>query len=209
MQLVTLLDHPPLDRKSKRSSPLVSRIQIIASVLFLAAATCVAQDKTRDASCPIAVTVAGTDVPLRSGEHVVLWFSNQSSKTVFQVQFNVAFVSSTNRYPNSGNYFFESEVHAGGGGVVVHPAADEAARLGATWRDIRGLEAQPTRVLFSDGSQWQASGSTCKHVFLNQDYIESMRRWNKERRLEWNRAHPHDPIPSDAMAALLEQSDQK
>jgi hypothetical protein len=59
-------------------------------------------------------------------------------------------------------------------------------------------------VLFSDGSQWQASGSTCKHVFFNQNYIESMRRWNKELRLEWNRAHPEDRIPSDAVAALLE-----
>jgi hypothetical protein len=186
---------------------LASRIQAIVAVVLLAGATCSAQDKTGDRSCPIAVAVAGTDVPLRSGEHVVLWFSNQSSTTVSQIQFDITFVSSTNRYPNSGKYLFVSEVPAGGGGVVVHPAADEAARLGSIWRDIRGLEAQPTRVLFSDGSQWQASGSTCKHVFLNRDYIESMRRWNKERRLEWNRAHPNDRIPSDAVAALLEQTD--
>ena len=186
---------------------MASRIQAIAVVLLLAGATCAAQDKTGDRSCPIAVTVAGTDVPLRSGEHVVLWFSNQSSTTVSQVQFAVTFISSTNRYPTSGNYIFVNEVIAGSGGVVVHPAADEASRLGSIWRDIRGLEAQPTRVLFSDGSQWQASGSTCKRVFLNRDYIESMRRWNKERRLEWNRAHPNDRIPSDAMAALLEQGD--
>lgn len=186
---------------------MASRIQAVAVVLLLAGATCGAQDKTGDRYCPIAVTVAGTDVPLRSGEHVVLWFSNQSSTTVSQVQFAVTYISSTNRYPTSGKYIFVNEVIAGSGGVVVHPAADEASRLGSIWRDIRGLEAQPTRVLFSDGSQWQASGSTCKRVFLNRDYIESMRRWNKERRLEWNRAHPNDRIPSDAMAALLEQGD--
>lgn len=188
---------------------MVSRIQAIAVVLLLAGASCAAQDKTGDSSCPIAVTVAGTNVPLRNGEHIVLWFSNQSAKTVSQVQFDVAFISSTNRYPNSSNYSFVNEVAAGGGGVVVYPAADEAARIGSAWQDIRGLEAQPRRVLFSDGSQWQASGSSCKHAFLNQDYIESMRRWNKERRLEWNRAHPNEPIPSDAMQALLEQSDQR
>jgi hypothetical protein len=146
---------------------------------------------------------------LQNGEHVVLWFSNRSSKTVSQVQFDVSFVSSTNRYPSSGNYLFVSEVAPGSGGLVTHPAADEAARLRSVWRDIRGLEAQPTRVLFSDGSQWQASGSTCKHVFLNQNYIESMRRWNRELRLEWNRAHPEDRIPSDAMAALLEPSEPR
>ena len=185
------------------------RIQAAAIVLLFAGASCTAQEKIADSYCPIAVAVAGTDVPLKSGEHVVLWFSNRSSKTVSQIQFDVTFVSSTNRYPNSGSYLFVSEVAPGSGGLVAHPAADEAARLGSIWRDIRGLEAQPTRVLFSDGSQWQASGSTCKRLFLNRDYIESMRRWNKELRLEWNRTHPGDPIPSAAMAALLEQSDER
>lgn len=183
------------------------RIKAVAVVLLLAGATCTAQEKIVDPSCPIAVAVAGTDVPLKNGEHVVLWFSNRSSKTVSQVQFDVTFVSPTNRYPNSRNYLFVSEVPPSGGGLVVHPAADEAARLGPIWREIRGLEAQPKRVLFSDGSQWQAFGSTCKRLFLNQDYIESMRRWNKELRLEWNHAHPGEPIPSAAMAALLEQDD--
>ena len=186
---------------------MLSRIQVVAVVLLLAGVTCAAQERIGDASCPIAVAVAGTDVPLQDGEHIVLWFSNRSSKTVSEVQFNVWFVSSTNRYPNSGNYLFVKDVAPGSGGLIMHPAAHEAARLGSVWREIRGLEAQPMRVLFSDGSQWQASGSTCKHLFLNQNYIESMRRWNKELRLEWNRTHPQDRIPSDAMAALLEQSD--
>jgi hypothetical protein len=188
---------------------LVSRIKAVAVVLLLAGATCAAQERIDDPSCPITVAVAATDVPLQNAQHVMLWFSNRSSKKVSQVQFDVLFVGSTNRYPSSGKYSFVSEVVPGSGGLVTHPAADEAARLGAIWREIRGLEAQPTRVLFSDGSQWQASGSTCKHVFLNQNYIESMRRWNKELRLEWNRAHPGESIPSDAMAALLEQSDQR
>jgi hypothetical protein len=188
---------------------LLSRIQAVALVLLLAGAACAAQERIGDPSCPVAVAVAATDVPLQNGEHVVLWFSNRSSKTVSEVQFDVWFVSSTNRYPNSGNYLFVKDVAPGSGGLIMHPAAREAARLGPMWREIGGLEAQPTRVLFSDGSQWQASGSTCKHVFLNQNYIESMRRWNKELRLEWNRSHPEDRIPSDAMAALLEQSEPR
>ena len=188
---------------------MVSRIQAVALALVLAGATCAAQERIDDPSCPVAVAVAATDVRLQKAEHVVLWFSNRSSKKVSQVQFDVSFVGSTNRYPSSGTYSFVREVVPGSGGLVTHPAADEATRLGAAWREIRGLEAQPTRVLFSDGSQWQASGSTCKHVFLNQNCIESMRRWNKELRLEWNRAHPQDRIPSDAMAALLEQSDPR
>lgn len=183
------------------------RIKAAAVVLLLAGATCAGQETIRDSSCPIAVAVAGTDVPLKTGEHVVLWFSNRSSKTVSQVQFDVSFVGSADQYRGSRSYTFASEVSPGSGGLVAHPAADEAARLGSIWRDIRGLEAQPTSVLFSDGSQWQASGSTCKRRFLNQDYVQSMRRWNKELRLEWNRAHPGNPIPNAAMAALLEQSD--
>jgi len=87
----------------------------------------------------------------------------------------------------------------------MHPAAGEAARLGSIWPQIRGLEVQPVRARFSDGSEWQPSGSACKRFFLNQNYIESMRRWNKEVRLQWNLAHPDEPIPS-GMAALLQQT---
>lgn len=183
------------------------RIKAAAVILLLAGATCAAQETRGDSSCPIAVAVAGTDVPLQSGESVVLWFSNRSSKTVSQVQFDVSFVSSTNRYPSSTNYTFSNEVPPGSSGWVGDRAADEAGRQSSAWQDVRGLEAQPVSVLFSDGSRWQASGSTCKRIFLNRDYIDSMRRWNKELRLEWNRTHPTDPMPSAAMAALLEQND--
>ena len=88
----------------------------------------------------------------------------------------------------------------------MHPAAGEAARLGSVWPQIRGLEVQPTLVRFSDGSEWHPSGSACKRSFLNLNYIESMRRWNKEVRSQWNLAHPDEPIPSGDMAVLLKQT---
>jgi hypothetical protein len=136
----------------------------------------------------------------------VLWFANQSPKTVTQVQFSVSLVSVANQYPASDNYLFVRDVVPGNGGVVMHPAAGEAARLGSIWPQVRGLEVQPARVRFSDGSEWQPSGSACKRSFLNQNYIESMRRWNKEVRFQWNLAHPDAPIPGGGMAALLEQT---
>lgn len=183
-----------------------TRVNNLAIFVLLAGAACAAQQKTHDASCPIEVAVAGTNVPLQNRDHIVLWFANQSPKTVAQVQFSVSLTSATNQYPASENYLFLRDIVPGNGGVIMHPAADEAARLGSTWKQIRGLEVQPMRVQFSDGTQWQPSGSACKRSFLNQNYIESMRRWNKEVRFQWNLAHPNEAIPSSAMAALLEQT---
>lgn len=183
---------------------LSTRIRHLAIFLLFAGAACAAEDRTHHASCPIEVAVAGTNVPLQNQDHIVLWFANQSPKTVAQVQFSVSLTSATNQYPASENYLFVRDVAPGNGGVVMHPAANEAARLGSTWKQIRGLEVQPVGVRFSDGSEWQPSGSACKRSFLNQNYIESMRRWNKEVRFQWNLAHPDEPIPSSAMAALLE-----
>jgi len=185
---------------------LSTRLQYGAIFLLLAGSACVAQEGTHDTSCPIEVAVAGTNVPVQNRDHIVLWFANQSPKTVAQIQFRVSLTSATNQYPASENYVVVRYVVPGNGGVVMHPAADEAARLGSTWAQIRGLEVQPARVRFSDGTEWQPSGSACRRSFLNQNYIESMRRWNKGVRFQWNLAHPDEPIPSSAMAALLEQA---
>lgn len=183
-----------------------TRNHYLAIFLLLATAACAGQERTHDASCPIEVAVAGTNVPVQNRDHIVLWFANQSPKTVAQVQFSVSLTSAAREYPASENYMFVRDILPSSGGVVMHPAAEEAARLGSTWKQIRGLEVQPMRVRFSDGSEWQPSGSACKRSFLNQNYIESMRRWNKEVRFNWNLAHPNEPIPSSAMAALLEQT---
>ena len=198
---VTLLSSPSLE-----CAFLSARNHYLAISLVLTSAACAAQERTHDASCPIEVAVAGTNVPLQDRDHIVLWFANQSPKTVAQVQFSVSLTSATNQYPASENYLFVRDIVPGNGGVVMHPTADEAARLGSAWKQIRGLEAQPVRVRFSDGTEWQPSGSTCKRSFLNQNYIESLRRWNKEVRFRWNLAHPNEPIPSSAMAGLLEQT---
>jgi len=178
----------------------------IVLLLLLAGAGCAAQQRAHEASCPIEVAVAATNVPLENRDHIVLWFANHSPKTVAQIQFSVFLVSATSQYPVSEAFSFGKDVAPGNGGVVMHPAADEAARLASLWKQVRGLEVQPARVRFRDGSEWQPSGSACRRAFMNQNYIESMRRWNKEVRFQWNLAHPDEPMPSSAMAALLEQT---
>jgi len=133
----------------------------------------------------------------------VVWFGNQGHKTVVETEFQLSFLDSFgSRRPALRSYLSRLEVVPGSGGLLVHPAADEAKHWGSTWQNIRGLEVQATRVSFSDGTRWE--GPACKRTFLNANYIESMRRWNKDLRLEWNRKHPNDPIPGRSSAALLE-----
>lgn len=149
------------------------------------------------------VEVAGSDVPLQNGEHIVIWFGNQGRKTVIEAEFQLSLLDSAGlRHPALRSYLSELQVAPGNGGLIVHSTEEEAQQWGAAWRNIRGLEVQTAHVLFADGTRWE--GSACKQTFRNADYIESMRRWNTELRLTWNRNHPNDPIPSRSMAALLE-----
>jgi hypothetical protein len=176
-----------------------------AALLMLMCATCIGQDAAVSASCPVQASVAGTNIPLLSGEHIVIWFQNQSSKTVLRSHFEVALIDGANsRYPASGNYVADSPVNANQAGVVIEPAQNEAKHLGQGWRSIRGMEVRVTEVLFTDGSRWQSPGrTTCKHSFLNANYEHDMRAWNAALRADWNRRHPDQPMPEPALAAWL------
>src|SRR3954470_1990061 len=95
-------------------------------LLLLICAACAAQDRALPSnSCPIAVSVAGTDVPLQSGNHIVVWFTNQTSKRVARTQFKLFILDSFGyRYPASEMYYSAWETAPGAGGVIVRPAKE-------------------------------------------------------------------------------------
>ena len=173
------------------------------ALLLLTCAVCAAQ-VANPAGCPIVVSVAGTDVPLEHGNHIVLWFTNQSSKIVSGTQFKLSVIDGVGlRYPAPDIYYAAWETIPGAGGLVVKPAKDEEKYFGSIWRNMRGVEVQVSRVFFSDGTEWQSAGNSCSHVFMNANFVHDMRRWNTQVRAEWNRTHPNEPIPSGPMAAWL------
>ena len=172
------------------------------ALLFGISSICAAQVAN---PCPVAVTVAGTDVPLHSGKHIVLWFTNQSSKIVSGTQFKLYVLDRVGlRYPSADIYYAAWETIPGAGGLVAKPATDQEKYFGSTWRNMRGLEIQVSRVFFSDGTQWQSSGSSCSRVFMNSEFVHDMRRWNTQVRAEWNKTHPNDHIPAGSLAAWLD-----
>ena len=182
------------------------KMRYIALVVALCAA-CAAQDISSANSCPVAVSVAGTNIPLQSGNHIVLWFTNQSNKTVARSDFKLFILDSTGyRYPASQSYIARWETAPGAGGLVVQSAQLEEKYFGSTWRNMRGVEVEVSRVIFSDGTEWQSSGTSCRRAFMNVNYIQEMRKWNKDVRAEWNRQHPTERIPSSSLAAWLDPS---
>ena len=173
------------------------------ALLLLICCFCVAQD-TASPVCPIVVSVAGTDVPLQSGNHVVLWFTNQSRKVVSGTQFKLFVLDSGGSRHQASDIYYEAwETMPGAGGLVAKPTRDEEKYFGSAWRNMRGLEVQVSRVFFSDGTQWQPAGSSCSRVFMNASFVHDMRQWNAELRADWNRTHPNEPIPGGSLAAWL------
>ena len=175
------------------------------ALLVLMFAICIGQDAIASTSCPVQASVAGTNIPLLSGEHIVIWFQNQSSKTLLSAQFEVFLTDgSNNRYPASENYVAGSSVNANQAGLVIEPAQNEAKHLGQRWRSIRGMEVRVTDVTFTDGSRWQSTDrTTCMHSFVNANYEHDMRQWNAALRADWNRRHPDEPMPEPALGAWL------
>lgn len=173
------------------------------ALLLLLCGVCAAQVATTSA-CPVVVSVAGTDVPLQNGKHIVLWFTNQSGKIVSGTQFKLSVLDRSGlRYPVSDIYYAAWETLPGAGSLVAKPATDEEKYFGSTWRTMRGLEVQVSRVFFSDGTQWQPSRNSCSRIFMNADFVHDMRRWNAQVRADWNQTHPDDHIPAGSLAAWL------
>ena len=175
------------------------------ATFVLLCAGCAAQERNVPASCPIMVGVAATNVPVQGSNHILIWYKNQGGKTIVRSDFDLAFMDGIGHtYPASQTYSVLEKTDAGSGGLLVHSAQDEEPHLGRAWLSIRGMKVMIRRVRFSDGRQWEAAGSACNQTFRNDDYIESMRRWNTELRLDWNRSHPNEPIPGSLLSPLLE-----
>ena len=171
----------------------------------LLSSLCAAQDRSPSVDCPLKATVAGTNVPFRNGEHIVVWFENRTDKSVSRAQFQLTMLDPAGRrHPAMKSYVVDSTVRPGEAGLMMASSIDEAQHLGRQWRLIRGLEVEVANVTFGDGSEWRSSDSTlCKQTFYNAAYEHDMRVWNAALRSDWNRRHPEEPMPGPALAVWL------
>jgi hypothetical protein len=176
------------------------------ALLILLCAACMGQDTASSAECPIMVAVASTDVRLQNVPNVVIWFENQSQKTLERARVELFMVDSGGtRHAASARYLLISQTAPGQTGLAVRPSQQEAEHFGESWRGMRGVEVRVTDAVFTDGTRWEpASGTACSRTFLNSQYEPNLRQWHRELRARWNRQHPDEPIPDSALQALLQ-----
>jgi len=174
------------------------------ALLVMACATCVGQVSSVGQGCPLKITVGGSNVPFNNGEHIVVWFENQSGKTVSRARFDLSLIDAANqRHASRRSYQVQSAVRPFQAGLVMEPAAEEARQFG-NWKAVRGLNVSIRDVLFEDGTEWHSRDLTaCSRELMNANYQHDMRAWNAALRSEWNRRHPDDPMPEPALAAWL------
>ena len=173
------------------------------ALLIATCATCLAPEASLSQGCPLKVTVAGTNVPFQNGEHIVVWFENQSGKTISRAEFALALIDAANqRRAAKQVYSVDSAVRPFQAGLMMEPAANEARQF-SNWKSVRGLDVSIRDVQFADGTRWQSTAGDCRKTFLNANYQHDMRQWNADLRSDWNRRHPDDPMPEPAFAAWL------
>lgn len=179
-------------------------LKVLACVVFVCS-LCAAQDRSSAAACPLRPTVAGTNVPFRSGEHIVVWFENHGDKNVSRTQLQLTMIdASGQRHPAAKAYVVDSQVKPSEAGLMMESSLSEAQHLGPQWRSVRAVEVQVTDITFADGSQWHSPSSVpCLGTFYNAAYEHDMRAWNATLRSDWNRRHPEDPMPEPALAVWL------
>jgi hypothetical protein len=179
-------------------------LKVLMWLLFVCSA-CAAQDRTPAAACPLTPTVAGTNVPFRSGEHIVVWFENRGDKKVSRTQLQLTMIDAFGqRHPAAKAYVVDSQVRPSEAGLMMESSLPEAEHLGPQWGSVRGIEVQVTDITFADGTQWHSASSlSCSRIFYNAAYEHDMRAWNAALRTDWNRRHPEDPMPEPALAAWL------
>ncbi len=177
----------------------------LLACLLLVCSSCLAQDRSFSAACPLTPTVAGTNIPFRSGEHIVVWFENHSAKNVARTQLQLTMIDAFGkRHPATKAYVVDSQVKPSEAGLMMESSLSEAQHLGPQWRSVRGMEVQVADITFSDGTRWHSGNSVpCGQIFYNAAYEHDMRAWNAALRTAWNRRHPEDPMPEPALAAWL------
>lgn len=173
---------------------------------FVVCSFSAAQDHVSAAACPLRPTVAGANVPFRSGEHIVVWFENRGDKNVSSTRFQLTMIDAFGkRHPATKAYVVDSQVKPSEAGLMMESSLSEAQHLGPQWRSVRGMEVQVTDITFSDGTRWHSGNSVpCGQIFYNAAYEHDMRAWNAALRTDWNRRHPEDPMPEPALAAWLQ-----
>jgi hypothetical protein len=133
------------------------------------------------ASCPVLASLASSKLSSSDGEHLVIWFFNQSAKPVRGVQFQLFMLDAVgNRYPASQRYIATTgTTKPQEGDVVIYSTDDEKKYFGERWALIEGVEVRVTRVMFKDDSVWvPQKGQNCKMVFMNDEYEAEMdKRW--------------------------------
>lgn len=176
------------------------------ALLIVLCSACMGQDTVSTSSCPIVIAAASTDVRLQNGQNIVIWFENQSEKTLQRARLELLMVDdSGRRQPASTNYILISQTGPGQTGLAMHSTQDEQKFFGDTWRKVRGVEIHVIDVVFTDGTRWQPGSATvCSRTFSNSAYEPNLRQWHRELRANWNRQHPDDPIPSSSLQALLQ-----
>lgn len=172
--------------------------------LLLASLFAAAQDHSPSV-CPLKATVAGTNVPFRNGEHIVVWFESHANKNISRTQLQLTLIDAAGRrHPAAKAYVVDTQVKPSEAALMMESSVSESQHLGSQWRLVRGLEVQVTDITFSDGTQWHSGGSLpCSQTFYNAAYERDMRAWNAALRTDWNRRHPEDPMPEAALAAWL------
>ena len=161
-------------------------MRLINSLIFVTiSAFCVTPLSAQSAAtCPVLPSLASSKVDGGKGVgvHVVIWYFNQSTRTIRGVQFRALMVDAVgNRYPAAITYIAKGEVKPDRGDVVSYETKDEEEHFGERWPLIEGIELHVTRVLFKDGSVWvPRKGVDCEAHFMNDDYQAEMdRRWKE------------------------------
>jgi hypothetical protein len=187
---------------------IMNRSVLVLLVLFyLLATTAEAQKQYAPPSqCPVLATLASSKVPSldSSGDHIVIWFWNQGSKTTHGVEFQLLMLDAAgNKYPASQKYIATGDEKPNSGDLVMYPTTEEEQHFAADWKNIDGVEVYVTSIMYSDATTWKPKrGSVCKTAFINADYDKEMERRGKvaEQKMKaseekWNREHPNNQIP--------------
>lgn len=147
--------------------------------------------------CPVLASLASSKVHNQTGDDIVIWFWNQSTKATHGTEFSLVMLDAAgNRYPASKRYVATGGLKPQSGDIVVFSAKDEEQFFGQTWADIDGIEVHVVSVMFKDATTWRPKrGVVCKTAFINADYDaevakrgriidRQMKAWRKKHNLE-------------------------
>jgi hypothetical protein len=183
---------------------------ILLLVLYSLFATTALAQRTNPppSQCPVLATLASSKVPSKdkSGDHIVIWFWNQGSKTTHGIEFTLMMLDAAgNKYPAARKYIATGDTNPNNADVVMYSTSEEDKHFGADWNNIEGVEVYVTSIMFADATTWKPKqGVVCKTAFINSDYEKEMEK--REKKFEqskkafeekWKREHPDNEPPQN------------